>query len=113
MTLLSIAQYNTEQPVPFNYWPILARSLTVRGFISPECKDRFGEGIEQMDTWVADDQLVFAEDVVDGLENTLAIFSRLSTGINKGRLMVKVCDPSEPAPTVEGIRTAAGESAHV
>jgi len=111
----AIAQYNTEQPVPgpFNYWQILARSLTVRGFISPEFKDRFGEGIEEMSTWIADGRLVFAEDIVEGLENTLDAFSRLFTGANRGKLMVKVRDPSEPAPTIEEIRAAAREPAHV
>ena len=111
----AISQYNTEQPVPgpFNYWQILARSLTVRGFISPEFKDRFGEGIEVMSDWLAGGRLVFAEDVVEGLENTLDAFSRLFTGANRGKLMVKVRDPSEPAPTLEDIRTAAEEPAHV
>ncbi|MEH6386840.1 NADP-dependent oxidoreductase [Pseudomonas profundi] len=111
----AIAQYNTEQPVPgpFNYWQILARSLTVRGFISPEFKDRFGEGIEEMSGWIADGRLVFVEDIVEGLENTLDAFSRLFTGANKGKLMVKVRDASEPAPTIDEIRAAAQEPAHV
>lgn len=111
----AIAQYNTEQPVPgpFNYWQILARSLTVRGFISPEFKHRFGEGIEEMSDWLAGGRLVFVEDVVEGLENTLDAFSRLFTGANRGKLMVKVRDPAEPAPTLEDIRAAAEEPAHV
>lgn len=110
----AIAQYNTEQPVPgpFNYWQILARSLTVRGFISPEFKDRFDEGIETMSHWIAEGRLVFAEDIVEGLENTLEAFSRLFTGANKGKLMVKVCDASKPAPTLDEIRAAAQEVAH-
>lgn len=111
----AIAQYNTEHPVPgpFNYWQILARSLTVRGFISPEFKDRFGEGVAKMSEWIAEGRLLFTEDIVDGLENTLEAFSRLFTGANQGKLMVKVCDHTEPAPTPEQIRAAAEEPAHV
>ncbi|WP_150302652.1 NADP-dependent oxidoreductase [Pseudomonas saliphila] len=110
----AIAQYNTEDRVagPYNYWQVLARSLTVRGFLSPEFKDRFGEGIEQMSDWIADGRLVFAEDIVDGLENTVEAFSRLFTGANKGKLLVKVRDASEPAPTMDEIRTAAQAPEH-
>lgn len=111
----AIAQYNTDDPVPgpFNYWQILARSLTVRGFISPEFRDRFPEGIERMSAWLKEGRLKFAEDIVDGLENTVEAFSRLFTGANRGKLMVRLRDPAEPAPTLEQIRAAAGEAAHV
>ncbi|MCO6056865.1 NADP-dependent oxidoreductase [Pseudomonas sp. MOB-449] len=110
----AIAQYNTEEPVPgpYNYWQVLARSLTLRGFISPEFKERFPEAIRQMAMWLEAGQIHFAEDIVDGLEHTLDAFTRLFSGSHQGKLLVCLRDPQEPAPTPEEIRSAAGEVEH-
>lgn len=90
----AIAQYNTETPVPgpYNYWQIVARSATVQGFLALTYKDRFPEAIEHIQRWLDNGQLHFREDVVDGMENTLEAFSRLFSGENKGKLMVKLRD---------------------
>lgn len=110
----AIAQYNTDQPVPgpYNYWQILARSLTVRGYITPEMQDRFPEAREVMARWLREGRMTFAEDIVEGLEHTVATFARLFDGSNKGKLLVKVRDLAEPAPTLEQLRNAYKEPAH-
>ncbi|QIB49886.1 MULTISPECIES: NADP-dependent oxidoreductase [Pseudomonas] len=105
----AIAQYNTDEPVPgpFNYWQILARSLTVRGYIALEFQDRFPEAVAEMRGWLDAGRLQFAEEIAEGFENTVATFARLFDGSNKGKLMVKLRDISEPAPTLDEIRAAA------
>ncbi|MCO6056875.1 NADP-dependent oxidoreductase [Pseudomonas sp. MOB-449] len=105
----AIAQYNAEEPVPgpYNYWQILARSLTVRGYIALEFQERFDDAIADMRGWLDAGRLTFAEDIADGFENTVATFARLFDGTNKGKLMVKIRDLDEPAPTLDEIRAAA------
>lgn len=105
----AIAQYNTDGPVPgpYNYWQILARSVTVRGYIALEFKDRFPEAVAEMRSWLDDGRLTFAEDVAEGFENTVATFARLFDGTNKGKLMVKLRELDEPMPTPEEICAAA------
>lgn len=105
----AISQYNTDDavPGPYNYWQILARSLTVRGYIALEFRDRFPQAIEDMRGWIDSGELTFAEDIAEGFETTVATFARLFDGSNKGKLMVKIRDQDEPAPTLEQIKTAA------
>lgn len=88
----AIAQYNTEAPVPgpYNYWQILARNVTVQGFLALNYRDRFPEAIQKIEAWIAAGDLVFHEDVVEGLENTVSVFSRLFSGQHKGKLLVKI-----------------------
>lgn len=90
----AIAHYNTETPIPgpYNYWQIVARSATVQGFLALTYKDRFPEAIEQIQSWLDTGQLHFKEDIVNGMENTVEAFSRLFSGENKGKLMVKIRD---------------------
>ncbi|VVO21346.1 NADP-dependent oxidoreductase [Pseudomonas fluorescens] len=96
----AIANYNTETaiPGPYNYWQILAKSATVRGFLSIDFLDQFPQALEQISAWLRDGQLTFAEDIVEGLEHTVEAFSRLFTGENKGKLMVRLRDERNPAP---------------
>ena len=90
----AIAQYNTETeiPGPYNYWQIVARSATVQGFLALTYKDRFPEAIEQIQAWINNGQLHFREDIVEGMDQTVDAFSRLFSGKNKGKLMVRIRD---------------------
>ncbi|MNQ79553.1 putative NADP-dependent oxidoreductase YfmJ [compost metagenome] len=101
----AIAQYNTEEPVPgpFNYWQILAKRATVRGFLSIDFLDRFPEALGDIGTWLREGRLKFAEDIVDGLDNTVEAFSRLFTGDNKGKLMVRLRDERTPRPSLQDL----------
>ncbi|MNM85043.1 putative NADP-dependent oxidoreductase YfmJ [compost metagenome] len=101
----AIAQYNTEEPVPgpYNYWQILAKRATVRGFLSIDFLDRFPEALRDIGAWLREGQLTFAEDIVDGLDNTVEAFSRLFSGDNKGKLMVRLRDERTPAPVLDDL----------
>jgi NADPH-dependent curcumin reductase CurA len=52
--------------------------------------DRHDEGRAQLAAWLADGQLKYREDVVDGLENAPAAFIGMLQGENFGKLVVKV-----------------------
>lgn len=99
----AIAHYNTETPVPgpYNYWQILAKSATVRGFLSIDFIEQFPQALEQIGVWLRQGDLQFAEEIVDGLENTTEAFARLFTGANKGKLMIRLRDERTPAPLLD------------
>lgn len=101
----AIANYNTETaiPGPYNYWQILAKSATVRGFLSIDFIEQFPQALEQIGIWLRQGDLKFAEDIVDGLENTVEAFSRLFTGENKGKLMVRLRDERTRAPALSDL----------
>ena len=88
----AISTYNAEGPVPgpYNYWQVLARSARVQGFLTFTYQDRFAQALADIRGWLADGQLKFAEDIVDGLENTVAAYSRLFSGDNMGKLLVRL-----------------------
>lgn len=88
----AISTYNSSEPVPgpYNYWQILARSATVKGLLTTNYVDRFDDAIEDLKRWLQEGKLIFNEDIVDGLENTVQAYSRLFTGGNKGKLLVRL-----------------------
>jgi NADPH-dependent curcumin reductase CurA len=89
-----IATYNDEEkrPGPKNLWQLLAKSARMEGFVVKSYVDRFPEGIAAMAQWLAEDRLVFKEQVVEGLENALDAFHMLFDGRNTGKLIVKIAD---------------------
>lgn len=88
----SISSYNTDRPVPgpYNYWQILARSVTVQGFLVSDYVERFGEGQAQMSKWLESGQIQFREHIVEGMENCLNAYTLLFSGKNEGKLLVKL-----------------------
>jgi NADPH-dependent curcumin reductase CurA len=71
---------------------ILTRQLTVRGFIQSQFGSQMRDFLTDMSGWIADGSVVYREDVVDGLENTLEAFRGLLIGKNFGKLLIKVAD---------------------
>jgi NADPH-dependent curcumin reductase CurA len=88
----SISTYNSSEPVPgpYNWWQILARSVTVKGYLISDYVPRFGEGQAQLAEWVQAGQMQFKEHIVDGFDNCLDAYNLLFEGKNTGKLMVKV-----------------------
>lgn len=88
----AISTYNATEPVPgpYNYWQILARSATVRGLLTTNYVDRFDAAIDDLRRWLDEGQLHFREDIVAGLENTVDAYSRLFSGRNEGKLLVRL-----------------------
>lgn len=88
----AISTYNATEPVPgpYNYWQVLARSATVKGLLTTNYVDRFDAAIGDLRRWLDEGKLHFREDIVDGLENTVDAYSRLFSGKNEGKLLVRL-----------------------
>ena len=86
-----ISTYNiADAPGPRHLWQLVAKSVTIRGFVVIDYMDRFAEGVGQLAEWVMAGKLHFREEVVDGLDNILPTFLRLFDGTNQGKLVVRI-----------------------
>lgn len=86
-----ISTYNIpDAPGPKNLWQLVAKSVTVQGFVVIDYLDRFEEGIAQLAAWVMAGELKYREDIVDGLDNILPTFLRLFDGSNQGKLVIRL-----------------------
>lgn len=88
----AISGYNSAEPVPgpYNWWQILARSVTLQGYLVSNYLDRFPEGMAQLGEWVEQDRIKFREEIVDGFENTFDTFLKLFNGSNTGKLIIRL-----------------------
>jgi NADPH:quinone reductase len=91
-----IALYNLEQPDqgPRVQPYLLVKSALMQGFIITAYTARFGEGVRQLAQWLQEGKLKYAENIVEGFENTPQAFLGLFTGENLGKQLVKVTEPS-------------------
>lgn len=92
-----IAGYNATQlppgpdRLPLLMGTLLRKRITMRGFIIfDDYGDRYGEFLEAMQPWLAEDKLHYREDVVEGLEQAPEAFIGLLEGANFGKLVVRV-----------------------
>jgi hypothetical protein len=76
------------RPQPY----LLVNSALMKGFIITEYAARFSEGVSQLAQWLAAGKLKYAENVVEGFENTPQAFIGLFSGENLGKQIVKVAD---------------------
>jgi NADPH-dependent curcumin reductase CurA len=89
-----ISLYNLErQDVGPRVQPyLLVNSALMQGFIITDYAARTAEGIQQLGQWLAEGKLKYAENIVEGFENTPQAFLGLFTGENLGKQLVKVVD---------------------
>ncbi|TDG14856.1 NADP-dependent oxidoreductase [Seongchinamella unica] len=86
-----IASYNADEvPHLKNLWQLVARSVTLRGFVVLDFLERFPEGVAQLAQWVMDGKLQSREEIIDGLDNVLPGFLRLFNGSNQGKLVLRI-----------------------
>lgn len=87
-----ISLYNDQRiPMGPRIQPqLLAHSALMKGFLVRSYTDRFEEAIRQLAHWLREKRLKYAEDVIEGLENTPKAFIGLFTGKNLGKQLVKV-----------------------
>jgi NADPH-dependent curcumin reductase CurA len=88
----SISTYNASGPVPgpYNWWQILAKSATVKGFLVSNYFEQFEAGASAIAALLNANKIQFKYEVVDGFDNTLVAFNKLFDGSNTGKLMLKV-----------------------
>ncbi|QDL94440.1 NADP-dependent oxidoreductase (plasmid) [Paroceanicella profunda] len=97
-----IAHYNDSAPppgpdrLPAAMGLVLTRRLTFRGFLQFDHIERMGDFLREMGGWLAEGKVIYREEIVDGLENTVDAFQGLLTGRNRGKLVIRVgADPTQ------------------
>ena len=87
-----ISMYNLDQlDVGPRVQPlILVKSALMKGFIVTAYTDRFAEGGIQLAKWLREGKLKYAENIVEGFENTPRAFLGLFKGENLGKQLVKI-----------------------
>jgi NADPH-dependent curcumin reductase len=91
-----IAHYNaTGAPEGIDHLPgffreILAKRLTVRGFIQYDFAHREADFLRDMPGWLRDGTIKHREDIVNGLASAPAAFIGMLQGKNFGKLLVQV-----------------------
>jgi NADPH-dependent curcumin reductase len=77
--------------LPATMRQILSKSLTVRGFLNYEfAAEHYPEFLREVGAGIADGQIRYREDFVDGLENAPDAFIGMLEGRNFGKLIVRV-----------------------
>ncbi len=91
-----ISAYNEKElpPGPRNYMQLVIRRCTMQGFLLLDYFSRAREAIDDLSKWIASGELVHAEDIQEGIENTPKTFLRLFQGQNLGKQLLKLGDPS-------------------
>ncbi len=87
-----ISAYNATRPSPGprNLLALVGNSARMEGFIVFNYRDRYGDAIAEMGTWISEGKLQFAVDVQEGIENAFSTFTRLFEGKNLGKQLLKL-----------------------
>ena len=87
-----ISMYNATEPVPgpTNLAYIVAKQLTMQGFIVIDHYDKLQQFYSDMGKWIAEGKIKSKETVVDGLNNAPKAFIGLFKGENFGKMIVKI-----------------------
>ena len=87
-----ISMYNLEKPDQgMRPQPLLlTNSAKMQGFIVSDFSADFAQGREQLTQWFSAGKLKYAENIVEGFENTPDAFLGLFEGENTGKQLVKV-----------------------
>lgn len=86
----AIAGYDTPVPGPRNLMMAIARRLTLRGFIVTDHADLAGEFYRTVGPWLASGEVTYRETVLDGLDRTVEAFLGLASGLNTGKMLVRL-----------------------
>ena len=90
-----IAGYNAAdpEPAPRNLFLLIARRISMIGFLVMDFAPRFPEARRDLSAWLADGSLKAREDVQEGFDNIPKTFLRLFSGRNIGKQVLKIVDP--------------------
>ncbi len=91
-----ISGYNATAPIPgpTNLMNLVIMRARMEGFIVIDYMDRAGEAITELLGWIQSGQLKYQVDVQEGFENIPNTLSRLFTGQNLGKQLLKIADPA-------------------
>jgi NADPH:quinone reductase len=86
-----ISQYNLERPEPtFHPGVLIVFRARMQGFLVNDYASRFGEALPRLANWLANGDVRYTEDVVEGIENAPKAFMRMLRGENRGKQLVKL-----------------------
>jgi NADPH-dependent curcumin reductase CurA len=88
--LISLYDKETPVPGPYKFDMVLMKRLNIVGFFSPDFYEREKEINRKMRPWFAEGAVNMVFDETVGLENTLGAYSKLFTGANRGKVLVKM-----------------------
>ncbi|MEJ8811454.1 NADP-dependent oxidoreductase [Variovorax ureilyticus] len=90
----AISQYNNTTPIqgPKNYLSLLMNRARMQGMVVFDYADRYPLAIAEMSAYLKDGRMKSREDVVEGLETFPEALTKLFTGENFGKLVLKVAD---------------------
>ena len=90
-----ISNYNAAEPVPgpSNLMNLVIMRARMEGFIVLDYMDRAIQAIETLTAWVQTGDLKYQVDLQEGFENIPATLTRLFTGENLGKQLLKIADP--------------------
>jgi NADPH:quinone reductase len=89
-----ISQYNAsrQEMGPRNLTKILMTRSRIEGFIVFDYLDRYPQGLKDLSVRLANGEIRYKEDIVDGLKNAPAAFIGLLEGRNFGKLLIKIAE---------------------
>ncbi len=79
---------------PRNYMRLLTVRGRMEGFVVVDYMPRAAEATTAIAGWLREGKIQDLVDVQHGLENAPAILNRLFSGQNRGKLLIKIADPS-------------------
>lgn len=90
-----ISSYLTgEHPGPHNYVNLLSKSALMQGFNALEQWDRFDDAFAALREWEHAGKLVHRQTVAEGIESCVDALNGLFTGVNIGKMLVKISEPT-------------------
>ncbi len=69
---------------------LLVKRATVRGFIALDYVDRYPEAVARLGRWIKEGRLRYREEILEGIEQAPSAISRLYTGENQGKLLIRL-----------------------
>lgn len=90
-----ISGYNASEPLPgpSNLMNLVVMRARMEGFIVIDYLGRSQQAVTDLMGWLSSGELVHQEDVQEGFENIPATLTRLFTGRNIGKQLLKIADP--------------------
>lgn len=79
---------------PRNYMYLILKGATMQGFLVLHYMDQFPAAIQEIAGWIQAGKLKPHETIVEGLEKAPETLQGLFTGLNRGKLILKVADPA-------------------
>ena len=91
-----ISGYNATAPIPgpANLMNLVVMRGRMEGFIVIDYMHRAGEAIEELMGWIQAGKLNYQVDLQEGFENIPDTLTRLFTGANVGKQLLKIADPA-------------------